>query len=193
MDGRLVVASHVARSRPRRRGIAPSRVGFSRLRWRVMAQEKPNPFAEWLQVVRTQAPVARARAAAWFAAAREEPALIWRTPAVRYGAYGLAAAVLLVSVQAGMGMFTTPLPADAGAGATSADFHVVCSSNSCRHHFVIHRDFGFDDFPVECARCKKATGLSARRCYSSTCHGRWMAPQRRGTVEACPHCGAEFP
>ena len=192
-DGRLVVASWVARSRAQRRGITLSRVGFSRLRWRVMAQEKPNPFVEWLQVVRTQAPLARARAAAWLAAARDEPALIWRTPAVRYGTYGLAAAVLLVSVQAGMGMFTTPLPSDAGAGATSADFHVVCSSDTCRHHFVVHRDFGFDDFPVECAACRKATGQLARRCHSSSCRGQWVTPKREGTTKVCPHCGSEFP
>ena len=158
-----------------------------------MAQEKPNPFAEWLQVVRAQTLVVRARAAAWLAAARDEPALIWRTPAVRYAAYGVVAAVVLIAVRAGMGMFTTPLPADAGLGATSADFHVVCSSDTCGHHFVIHRDFGFDDFPVECATCRKATGQPARRCHSSACRGRWVAPERRGTVKACPHCGAEFP
>ena len=158
-----------------------------------MAQEKPNLIAEWLQIARTQMPVARTHARAWLAAARDEPALIWRTPAVRFGTYGLVAVFLLVSVKAGLEMFTTPLPPDARASASSADFHVVCSSDTCRQHFVIHRDFGFDDFPVECVKCSKATGLRAGRCYSSKCRGRWIAPQRQGSVAPCPHCGADLP
>ena len=190
---RVLCVSGVARSGPLHRGIDRSHVGFSKQRWRGMAQEKPNPIAEWLQVVRGQAPVVRARAAAWLAAARSDPSLIWRTPAVRYVSYGLVAAVLFVAMRAGMGMFTTPLPPDAGSHATSGDFHVVCSSETCRNHFVIHRDFGFDDFPVECAKCRKTTGLVARRCYSAKCSGRWVAPRRRGATRACPQCGSEFP
>lgn len=158
-----------------------------------MAQEKPNSLTEWLQAARTQAPIARDRAAEWLAAARDDPALIWRTPAIRYGVYGLAAVVVMVAVRAGIGLFATPVPVDAGPVATSADFHVVCSDEACQSHFVIHRDFGFNDFPVECAKCKKATGQPSRRCHSSTCQGRWVTPKQQGAAKACPHCGSEFP
>ena len=158
-----------------------------------MAQEKPNAFSEWLQAAQAQVPILRGRAAEWLGAAREDPAMIWRTPAIRYGVYGLAAVVVLVSAQAGIGMFSAPVPDDAGPTATSADFHVVCSDQACGSHFVIHRDFGFDDFPVECAKCKKATGLPSRRCHSATCRGRWVAPKQQGATKACPHCGSEFP
>lgn len=171
-----------------------SGVGFSEeLLTPRMAQEKPNPLTEWLHAAQTQVPILRNRAAIWLAGAREDPALIWNTPVIRYGVYGLVAVVTLVSVQTGIGMFSAPAPADAGPTATSADFHVVCSDQACDAQFVVHRKFGFDRFPVECVKCKKATGLSSRRCHSSTCRGRWVAPKKQGKTKACPHCASIFP
>ena len=157
-----------------------------------MAQEKPNPLSEWLQVLRTQVPLARRHAAQWIRAVRDEPALIWQTPAVRYLAYGLGSVAVVLVIRAGGGLFSTPLPPGGGLSATTADFHVVCSGPICGHHFVIHRKFGFRKFPVPCTKCRESTGLPARRCHSSTCRGRWVAPQERDKTIACPRCGAVF-
>lgn len=157
-----------------------------------MAQEKPNPLTEWLHAVRAQVPILCERAGAWLRAIREEPALVWQTPAVRYAAFGLLALVVVLGIRTGIGMITLPLPPEAGQAATSADFHVICSKPDCGQHFVIHRELGFRKFPVACTKCREVTGASARRCHSSTCRGRWVAAEKRDNITACPHCGAEF-
>lgn len=156
---------------------------------RVMAQEKPNRLAEWLMLAREQWPVLRQGVADWAAQCREEPALIWATPLVRYGTY-----IVLGLIGVGLVFQARNLIAPASSAvirprATMADFHVLCSDRSCRHHFVIHRKFGFDDFPVVCAKCKKRTGEHARPCNSQQCRRRWVAPVRTDAGQVCPYCG----
>ncbi len=157
-----------------------------------MAQEDPSRLVEWLLLVRKQLPVARRHLQDWLAAVRQEPVLIWETVAVRYAVYGLAGVVLLWGVTRVPGMLTPPPPANARPEATTADFHVVCSGAQCSHHFVIHRKFGFRKFPVECSRCKRKTGVQARRCHSPTCQGRWVAPQKVDGALCCSVCGGRF-
>ncbi len=157
-----------------------------------MAQEDPNRLAEWLAIVRAQAPVLRDRVGEWIAAVRQEPALLWQTAAARYAVYVFGATLLLWGGQAGIGMLTLPLPPEASKAATTADFHVVCSNASCGHHFVIHREFGFRRFPIECPRCTRATGVRARPCNSTECRGRWVPPTGDEGATICPHCGGAF-
>jgi len=156
-----------------------------------MAQERPNRLVEWLMLFRKQWPVAREHIANWLEAVREEPRLAWETSAVRYTVYGLGGLVLLWFVTNLSGWIAPP-PPSARPAATTADFHVVCSDSQCAHHFVIHRKFGFDDFPVECPQCQRETGVSARRCNSASCGGRWIAPQRTDQGLQCPVCGAKL-
>ena len=157
-----------------------------------MAQERPNRLAEWLLLIRRQMPIVREHFAAWLEALREEPRLIWETSAVRYTVYGLAGVMLIWLATTLSGWLTPPLPPSARAAATTADFHVVCSDSRCAHHFVIHRKFGFDDFPVKCPQCQRQSGVSARRCNSAACGGRWIAPMRTDQGLQCPVCGAKL-
>ncbi len=154
-----------------------------------MAQERPNRLAEWLHLARRQTPVLRDHFLDWVEAVREEPRLAWQTTAVRFSAYGVGGLLVIFAVTALIGSITPPPPASSRPAATSADFHVVCENQTCGHHFVIHRAFGFDAFPIPCPLCMKQTGVSARRCNSTTCGGRWVAPAARDDGHVCPHCG----
>ena len=156
-----------------------------------MAQERPSRLAEWLMLVRKQTPIVRERLATWIEAVREEPRMAWETSAVRYAVYGLAGGVL-VWLATSVSSWLAPPPSSARSAATTADFHVVCSDPNCGYHFVIHRQFGFHKFPVECPQCKGETGVSARRCNSSSCRGRWVAAVQTDQGVKCPLCGAKL-
>ncbi len=157
-----------------------------------MAQEDPNRFAEWLVLCSRQAPFMRRQFDDWVEDAREEPRLIWETPAVRYGAYGLVAIVLAWGALGLANSIAPPPPPDAGRLARTADFHVVCADQLCAHHFVIHKKFGFRKFPVVCPNCRQQSGLRARRCNSPACRGRWVAPVQVGDMLKCPRCGKQL-
>ena len=157
-----------------------------------MAQEDPNRLIEWLGVLRKAAPRVKQSAEAWVAQMREEPHLIWETPAVRYVVYGVAGLILVLGVRMATEMLTPARSALAKPAATTGDFHVVCTDPTCGHHFVIHRAFGFSKFPVKCPNCERDRGASARKCSSSTCRGRWVAPVHEENGLACPTCGAPF-
>ncbi len=157
-----------------------------------MAQERPNGLAEWIELLRELPSDLRERWVDWRAAVREEPALIWETPGVRYVAYGLTAVAVLWVVSGVVGMLVPPPPADARPVATTADFHVVCTHVDCRDHFVIHRKFGYRRFPVPCPRCGQNTGECALRCNSPACQGRWVAPTKSEGKSSCPVCDRQF-
>lgn len=157
-----------------------------------MAQEDPSRLGELWALARAQFLVARQHLEDWLSAVREEPVLLWQTPAVRYSVYGLAAIVLMQVVLSVVGLLVPPPAADAQPMAKTADFHVLCSSAECGHHFVIHRKFGFSRFPVECPKCRQATGMAARRCSSGTCRGRWVVPRQVENQAQCPDCGSAF-
>jgi len=155
-----------------------------------MAQERPNRLAEFVMLLRKNVPLLREQLEVWASEIREHPRLLWETTAIRYTVYaggGLLAAWLLTLF---VGFLTPPPPAGAKSTATTADYHVICSDPSCAYHFVIKREFGFTGFPIECPKCKKPTGISARRCNSATCQGRWVAPVEVDGVKNCPICGA---
>lgn len=157
-----------------------------------MPQEKPNRLVEWWLLLKRQTPVLRQHAADWLAAVREEPWLIWHTPAIRYATYGLCGLALVWIVTGAVGMLTPPPPPGAQPRATTADFHVVCTNPSCGEHFVINRKFGFKAFPVKCIKCEQNTGYAARMCNSPTCKGRWVVPYRDNGVLKCRECGHVF-
>lgn len=158
-----------------------------------MAQEKPNRLVEWYQLLRRQAPVARQHVVDWGEAVREEPSLLWSTPAVRYLVYIVGGFILVWSVGWVTHALTPPPPPDAQAQATTADFHVLCTNPNCRTHFAIRRSFGFDDFPVQCPACAQVAGEAARSCPSPTCKGRWVVPVKREGLWRCPVCDTQFP
>ena len=154
-----------------------------------MAQEKPNRLAEWVVLVRVQIPVWRHRTARWFDAVRDEPILVWHTPAIRYGVYAAGGALGAWMLVTAATMFLPAPPEGAKPEAVKADYHVVCTDPDCGAHFVVHREFGFRRFPVECPACRLETGARAVRCHSSTCQGRWASPIQQDDVQACSRCG----
>ncbi len=156
-----------------------------------MAQENRNRLVEWFEALRVQIPTWRDQAALWLDAVREQPALIWQTPVVRYIAY-TAGVVFMFWAVSGVGEMIAPTPAGGATQATTADFHVMCENPTCGKHFVIHRDLGFNDYPVACPTCGQETGTQARQCHSAKCTGRWVAPRRNGVDTVCPHCGGRF-
>lgn len=152
-----------------------------------MAQEDRNRLIEWLDILRDRVPFMRERVADWVADAREEPALVWETPAVRYTVYALGG-LMLLWVASGVAGSIAPMPTNAVPQATTADFHVVCSDNWCSQHFVVNRSFGFNQFPIPCAKCGMQTGVRSLRCYSNTCGGRWVAPLKTDEGLRCARC-----
>jgi hypothetical protein len=157
-----------------------------------MAQERPNRLVEWYLAAKQQAPRVRESAAEWLGQVKEEPRLLWATPAVRYAVYGTGALVAAWCVTFFVGLFTPARAASAKPAATTADFHVVCANPDCGHHFVINRKFGFGKFPVECTKCRKPTGMAARICASPTCVNRWVVPRATESGLTCPYCNAGF-
>ena len=155
-----------------------------------MAQEKPNPLGEWLNLARRNAPIAREHFNEWLGAVREEPRLLWETSAVRYSTYGLGGLLIAWLAIYLLGLFVPPPPPGARAQATTADFHVICSRPECGHHFQIHRPFGFHNFPVECPACKQTTGVKALLCTSPTCVNRWVVPVEKEGRPFCSRCAA---
>ena len=58
---------------------------------------------------------------------------------------------------------------EAGPTGPPPDTHVLCTSASCGHHFVIQEEGGFfsafsSPFPVECPNCQRKTGSRALFC-----------------------------
>ena len=157
-----------------------------------MAQEDRNRFAEWWLILREQIPLVRERLVVYGSEVRERPAVLWETPAFRYLVYAMGGAVLAWIVAAIPTLIAPPPPADAQPPAREADYHVVCSNRACQSHFVIRRPFGFERFPVECPKCSQPTGERARRCWSPTCQGRWVAPSGRTGEFRCPICSSIF-
>ncbi len=128
-----------------------------------------DAFKEWL-------PSVRLRLGEWVDVCRAEPALIWQTPAVRYTTYATLALIGVYILSAVAGLFG---PARVAEPARTADFNVVCTNPACGHHFVINRKFGYDDFPVQCPKCRQETGARALRYKDGPCAGQW-APVQTG-------------
>ena len=155
-----------------------------------MAQERPNRLVELVALVRKNAPILREQARDWISEVREEPRLLWEASAIRYLTYGIGAILSIWLVISVVETLTPPPPAGARPESTIADYHVVCSDPACGYHFVVQREFGYRGFPIQCAKCAKQAGVSARRCNSSTCLGRWVAPVEVHGASRCPDCGA---
>ena len=158
-----------------------------------MAQEDRNRLVEWYGILCKQGIVVRHGVAAWWEAAKEEPRLIWETPVIRYGTYGVCGFVLLWGTMWFATSIAPPPSANAKPAAVTADFHVVCSNPTCGHHFVVHRKMGFRKFPIVCSKCREKTGAKAHRCNSQECGGLWVSATEVDGVATCPLCREALP
>jgi hypothetical protein len=154
-----------------------------------MPVEKEPKLGLYVDAVKEWLPTVRIRFGEWLDACREEPSLIWQTPAIRVMTYGVGAVLVYVIVSWLIGLMAPGGP-DPVPLAKTADFRVMCATPSCGHQFVIERKFNFDDFPVKCAKCGQMTGERAMRCNSETCAGRWVAPRVVDGQYKCPQCSA---
>lgn len=156
-----------------------------------MAQEDPSSFSEWLSIMRQNAPHARERLVQWVRQVRAEPQLLWTTPSARYATYAILIVIgLFAASRLSAAIF---VGGESGGPAKTADFHVLCNNPECGYHWVIKKEFGFDDFPVTCPKCKKESGLRAIKCNSKTCHGRWVIVGEDEKGRFCSRCGKSFP
>ena len=156
-----------------------------------MPQTQRNRLIEWFALLKEEwLPSQRARMADWCEACREEPILIWRTPTIRYGVYGLGGLAGVWFLAWGMSLLEPAPVKDARPRADTANYHVVCGNPDCGHHFMITRKFGFNKFPVECVRCNQSSGRRATRCNSPACRGQYVAMLESDGEIRCGECGA---
>lgn len=156
-----------------------------------MPAEKPSKLSELLDALREGTPGVKMYVGAWLEACRNEPRLIWHTPAIRIIVYIIAGILLVKSIGWGFTLLA-PGGAEPAPRAETADFHVICTNPDCGKHFVTNRDFDFNDFPVKCPFCQKESGANARSCNSTTCKGRWVSPVADGERLTCPVCGGDL-
>ncbi len=150
-----------------------------------------NRLTAWYLLIKDEwLPTQRHKFGEWWVAVREEPRLLWNTPQFVYSLIGLGVIIAIVVVAWLTDFVAPPPPSDARDKATTANFHVVCSQPECLHHFMIEREFGFDDFPVECPRCKQDTGQQGQRCRSNTCRGRYVPTIEKDGHIHCRICDA---
>ncbi|NOX59187.1 MAG: hypothetical protein GXP29_10065 [Planctomycetes bacterium] len=143
-----------------------------------------------LDAIREGVPAAKAKFGEWCETCREEPTLIWQTPAIRYVTYAVVGLVGVLTVSAVANSCVPNI--DVQERATTTDHRVMCTNTDCANTFVVDRPFGFDDFPVTCPKCSKQTGERSVRCNSETCKGRWIVRDRRGDRFVCPHCETDL-
>ena len=120
---------------------------------------------------------------AWQAELKDDPTLLWRTPAVRIGLYLILGIALLLSVR-----WATHSLAGAGAGADPArkmaTVFVACTNPECLKSGSARVAMDFKEWPLKCETCGQLTVYRATIC--KTCRN-WYAVGPSGP-EGCPFC-----
>ena len=154
-----------------------------------MPAPERNRWAEWWGIAKERSESARVGFNEWCQACREEPSLIWATPAVRYTTYVIAGLIAALVIRAVVEMIQPVPTSEMTPRARTAHFDVICTNPECGRHFVIDRKFGYDSFPVTCPYCKQKTGYHALRCNSERCRGRLVPTIEVDGEFRCPICG----
>jgi hypothetical protein len=144
-------------------------------------------WTEWRQIARERIEVARHGLREWADACREEPVLIWQTPAVRYTVYSIGALVIILILRGAVGLLE-PKGVSHQPRAATANFDVICDNAECQHTFAIQRKFKFRKFPVTCPHCNERTGQRALRCPSESCRGRLARTIKKDDGWYCAEC-----
>lgn len=148
-----------------------------------------DKWAEWRSLAIQFREQTRVQFNDWVYACRDEPALIWQTPLVRFITYGVGGLVAILLLKFAMTLFLPGGDIEVAPRAKTAHFDVVCTDSNCGRHFKIERKFGFDDFPVRCYFCKHETGQLAARCNSDRCSGRLSPMKETDDGFVCRVCG----
>lgn len=121
----------------------------------------------------------------WRADIRDDPWIIWRSPATRIGIWCALGLVLILIIQAGIDWTR---PADVKQHLDKATpwttLFVSCANPLCRHSFTAHTAMDFRNWPMSCEKCGARSVYRATRC---TRCGQWyaLAP---GQGPGCPNC-----
>lgn len=126
-----------------------------------------------------------ARWHAWREAFRENPRVIWRSPAVRLGGLALLAIVIIMGVQTLIGALA-PRSGVGGGGRylQEATLYVACTNAACRASYTTQQALDFKGWPLKCQKCGGASVYRASRC--GVCR-HWFA-SAPGAAHACPFC-----
>ncbi len=158
--------------------------------------DEHNRLSQWIIALREFLPTIKPRLRDRYIPLHETPTLAWHYPEIKYTTYLLAALVMIWLVRFAIVLIQPGPPESFKPQATTADFQVFCTNPQCPSHdqlFVIHREFGFHGFPVECPVCKKLTGLRALKCFSPTCNGKLIPARYENSHWVCTVCGQVFP
>ena len=153
-----------------------------------MPPPERNRWTEWKEIILQRREAIRLSIADWWVQCREEPALVWQTPLVRYITYFSIGLVALLAVRSAAHLLEPPNAKQMSPRARTANFDVICTNPECGRHFVIKRQFSFDAFPVKCPFCKKPTGHLALRCHSPSCRGTLQPSHLENGVPVCDSC-----
>ncbi len=150
--------------------------------------DEENKFAKVVVTFREWLPTVKPYLAERYAFVRETPGLVWRLPEVRYTILILGVLFVVSILRFAGGCLSLAPEGEVQPLATTGDFHVICTNEQCKKHFVINRKFKFDDFPVACPTCKQETGQRALRCRSKTCQGQLVPTKIRSGDYVCRQC-----
>ncbi len=153
-----------------------------------MPMPSRDKWAEWRELAAQFREQTRVQFNEWVFACRDEPALIWQTPLVRYITYGAGGLLSILALRFAMLLFVPTNAGEIAPRAVTAHFDVVCTDSDCGRYFKIERKFRFDDFPVRCFFCKKETGHLATHCTSDRCGGRITPTVKTDTGVVCRVC-----
>jgi len=125
----------------------------------------------------------------WKADVREDPSLLWRTPAIRWSLIVLLAiGAVVTSIYVTQSL--TPAAGEGWEAATrTATIYVACTDPACRRSHAAQVPMSFRDWPMKCDFC------GGERVYRATlcprCRG-WFATAPGESTE-CPLCAAAAP
>jgi hypothetical protein len=155
-----------------------------------MNADRPPLLANLPHRLRERAAKLRGNLRQWSADVREDPGLLWRTPAIRV-AFWLG--VGLVAFFAARFAANAILPADADAEFKQptqlATLYVACINPECRESYTTRQPMNFSAWPLTCRKCGRATVYRATLC--PTCH-HWFATVP-GREHNCPFCRTPEP
>lgn len=123
----------------------------------------------------------------WREDLKEDPSLLWRTPAIRITFYLVLAVGLILAVRWG----TNTL---AGAGAANKEdvkkstLYVSCTDPNCLKSFNATVAMDFKTWPLKCDQCGQLTVYRATLC--KVCRN-WYAVAPTGP-DGCPFCRKRF-
>lgn len=121
----------------------------------------------------------------WREDLRQDPALLWQTPAVRIVLWIVLGIILVSGLYWAIATFTPSGTDSLFVEPTPlATLYVACTNPDCRAHYNTKQPMDFDSWPLKCEQCGSESVYRAKLC--SVCR-RWFATAP-GQPTGCPFC-----